>query len=145
MTDDMFTLLKMGSKSYTIDKALENMCEFMRQLCAGYYDEAQNNGLEISVDIPEEHIMVLADYNLLSRAFGNLIENADDGTPIEPEIRNTLFEAFSRADLARKTDGGTGLGLSIAKTIFDKHNWELTYDLGVGQQKDQICNKFTKY
>lgn len=145
LSDDMFTLLQMGSESYTIDKASKNICEFMRQLCAGYYEEAQNASLEISVDIPEDQIMVSADYKLLSRAFGNLIENAikynktgknifvsinklvvdattdqiiieiiDDGTPIDPETRNTLFEAFSRADSARKTDGGTGLGLSIA-------------------------------
>lgn len=176
LSDDMFTLLKMGSESYTIDKTSENICEFMRQLCAGYYDEAQNNGLEISVDIPEEHIMVLADYNLLSRAFGNLIENAikynktgknifvsinkttedaridniiieiaDDGSPIEPEVRNTLFEAFSQADSARKTDGGSGLGLSIAKTIFDKHNWEIVYNYkhySSSKQNSLKCNSF---
>lgn len=177
LSDDMFTLLQMGSESYIIEKTPKNICEFMRQLCAGYYDEAQNNGLEISVDIPEEHIMVLADYNLLSRAFGNLIENAikynktgknvfvsinkttedaridniiieiaDDGSPIDPEIRNTLFEAFSRADSARKTDGGSGLGLSIAKTIFDKHNWEIVYNYNhysSSNQNSLKCNSFT--
>ena len=121
--------------------------------------------------------MVLADYNLLSRAFGNLIENAikynktgknvfvsinkttedaridniiieiaDDGSPIDPEIRNTLFEAFSRADSARKTDGGSGLGLSIAKTIFDKHNWEIVYNYNhysSSNQNSLKCNSFT--
>ena len=46
LSDDMFTLLKMGSESYTIDKTSENICEFMRQLCAGYYDEAQTTDLK---------------------------------------------------------------------------------------------------
>lgn len=38
-----------------------------------------------------------------------------------------MFNAFSRGDKARKTDGGTGLGLAISKIIVEKHGSTLNY------------------
>ncbi|MBE5960871.1 MAG: HAMP domain-containing histidine kinase [Lachnospiraceae bacterium] len=56
-----------------------------------------------------------------------VIEVTDDGEEISSDIQTRLFDAFSRGDQARKTDGGTGLGLSIAKTIVEKHGGQLSY------------------
>lgn len=43
----------------------------------------------------------------------------DDGELISEDLVDTIFEAFVRADKARKTDGGTGLGLAISKVIME--------------------------
>lgn len=149
----------MGSDRYRLHKTVGNICEFLRQQCAEYYNDAEKAGLELTVDIPDEPILLEADYRLLSRAFGNLLENAgkynrtgknifvsvaktaeytiieiaDDGAPVQPEIRNVLFDAFARGDQARKTDGGTGLGLSIAKAIIEKHNGQIAYEYRAGK------------
>ena len=77
----------------------------------------------------------------LSRAFGNLIDNAirygkvarvvlscegnnavikieDDGPGIPEELLDNIFEPFVRGDTSRNTEtGGAGLGLSIVKQI----------------------------
>ena len=51
----------------------------------------------------------------------------DDGEAIEEEFVPRLFEAFSRGDTTRKTDGGTGLGLAISHKIIKKHQGTLKY------------------
>lgn len=52
-----------------------------------------------------------------------VIEVADDGPGIAPEISERLFERFARADVSRNRDAGsTGLGLSIAQAIVSAHD-----------------------
>lgn len=55
------------------------------------------------------------------------IEVMDDGDAIDKAFVPRLFEAFSRGDANRKTDGGTGLGLAIASKIIEKHGGTLEY------------------
>ncbi len=86
----------------------------------------------------------------LSRAFRNLIENAeaygestmvllsaeaeqavvtieDNGPGIEPLLLAKIFDPFVRGDASRNMDkGGVGLGLSIAKEIVIAHGGDLT-------------------
>ena len=50
-----------------------------------------------------------------------------------PEIQakrrhREMFNAFSRGDISRKTDGGTGLGLAISRIIVEKHGGSIRYD-----------------
>ena len=93
------------------------------------------------------------DTNLFSRVVGNLISNAkkynktgnrisvklseknkkvclavcDNGNEIDQAFAEQMFQAFSRGDKARKTDGGTGLGLAISRIIVEKHGGTLEY------------------
>ena len=154
MADDMFTMLKMKSREYKIGKDEKDICEFLRRQCVQYYEEAANRGLEIAARIPEKHIFCKADFLLLERVVGNLIENAmkynktgdrilvtldegekeiritvqDDGLPIHnSEVGGDIFEAFVRGDKSRRTDGGTGLGLTIAREIVEKHSGTISY------------------
>ena len=56
-----------------------------------------------------------------------VLEVRDDGEAIDKAFSEQMFQAFSRADSARKTDGGTGLGLAISKIIVEKHGGTLEY------------------
>lgn len=150
LSDDMFTMLKMDTPDYTLNLERTNMCEFLRRLCAEYYDEVTKAGFEFIVDIPENDIFTEIDVKMFPRVVGNLLSNAvryndtgstisarlaadkmltleiaDDGQPIA--LAEEVFTAFSRGDKARRTDGGTGLGLAISKLIVEKHRGKLGY------------------
>ncbi len=91
---------------------------------------------------------VLADPDMLSRAFANLCDNAlrhtpsggsvtidatrqdnqllisvtDTGEGIPPEVLPRVFERFYRGDSARQSStGGSGLGLAIVRAIVEAH------------------------
>ena len=153
LTDDMFMMLKMDNPDYKITPETVNLCEYLRQLCAEYYDEITEAGFEFVIDIPENEINAKIDTDLFSRVVGNLLSNAkkynktgnaisvklsdendkisltvsDNGSEIDKAFAEQMFSAFSRGDKARKTDGGTGLGLAISKIIVEKHGGTLNY------------------
>lgn len=153
LTDDMFMMLKMDNPDYRINPETVNLCEYLRQLCAEYYDEITEAGFEFIIDIPENEINAEIDTDLFSRVVGNLLSNAkkynktgdtisvklsdendkisltvsDNGSEIDKAFAEQMFSAFSRGDKARKTDGGTGLGLAISRIIVEKHGGTLNY------------------
>ena len=153
LTDDMFMMLKMDNPEYKINIETLNLSEFLRQLCAEFYDEITGNGFRFEVDIPEKEILAEIDADLFSRVVGNLLSNAekynktgdeisvklsenneaitltvsDNGCEIEKDFADRMFNAFSRGDKTRKTDGGTGLGLAIARIIAEKHGGNIGY------------------
>jgi len=153
LTDDMFMMLKMDNPDYRINPETVNLCEYLRQLCAEYYDEITEVGFEFTIDIPESEINAEIDTDLFSRVVGNLLSNAkkynktgdtisvklsaennkifltvcDNGSEIDKAFAGQMFSAFSRGDKARKTDGGTGLGLAISRIIVEKHGGTLNY------------------
>lgn len=153
LSDNLFTLLKMKSSNYKLQKTKEDLCEFLRRQCGEYYLDALEKGLEMEIAIPEEPVMYEADYTLLARVMGNLLSNAlkynqtgkligvslipgsdslciqvwDDGEAVPQELQDRIFYDFERGDKARQSTGGTGLGLSIAKAIIEKHGGTLCY------------------
>lgn len=153
LTDDMFMMLKMDNPEYKLNLETVNLSELLRQLCAEFFDEITGSGFRFDVDIPEMEIRTEIDTDLFSRVVGNLLSNAekynktgdaisvrlsednaavvltvsDNGCEIEKALAEQMFNAFSRGDKARKTDGGTGLGLAISKIIAEKHGGNICY------------------
>ena len=99
-----------------------------------------------------EAVRVNGDTTQLSRAIGNVVDNAvrhggpavaiavhangetaevsvtDDGPGIPPDERTRVFERFARVDDARVAGGGSGLGLAIAREIVERHGGTITID-----------------
>ncbi|NKX49762.1 HAMP domain-containing histidine kinase, partial [Arthrobacter deserti] len=101
------------------------------------------------LQLPEEPVEVTADGARIHQVLVNLLSNArkhtdpgttitaavarpasggavltvtDDGPGVPPELQQTVFSRFTRADQARTgTDGTTGLGLSIVQAIVAAH------------------------
>ena len=99
---------------------------------------------------PDQEYKILADPRYMSRALGNLVQNAvkyaagrvdirfektgrsymihvdDDGPGIPEADRRRIFQAFVRLDSSRSRDtGGHGLGLAIVKRIAVWHGGEV--------------------
>lgn len=104
--------------------------------------EVPDESMEVMVSVPED-INVTADWDLMSRALGNLIRNAvryaggagpievsattsgdmalisvaDHGPGVPPEMLEQIFEPFYRVESSRgRESGGVGLGLAIVRT-----------------------------
>ncbi len=153
LAKNMFSMLKMDNPDYELQLKKCDMCEVLRKICGEYYEEINEKGFEFIIEIPEKLCYVIMDEKLFSRAIANLFINAikynktgkkimlsmkkkekgiwidviDDGELLDRELRTTLFDAFTRGDKARKSDGGIGLGLYIVKVIVEKHDGVVEY------------------
>lgn len=115
----------------------------------------------INMELNLEKVNILADKELLSQVWINLIQNSikftqsggeislslinkndkvefyikDNGPGIPKDELVHIFERFYKVDKARdRSIGGSGLGLSIVKKIIDLHNAKISVssDLGYG-------------
>lgn len=129
-------------------------------LCAEFQKPATEGEPAVQIDAPEGPLFVFGDPDLLSRAIGNLVENAvrhtppsghvtlrlasdsdevrvtveDDGEGIPPEALPHVFERFFRVDSARsRSEGGAGLGLAIVKSVAQAHGGSVAIDSELGK------------
>ncbi|MFC4618711.1 sensor histidine kinase [Camelliibacillus cellulosilyticus] len=130
-------------KRYALDKQLRHIV---------LSSEPQWTEKNINMDVALDRIEVVADHDLMSQVWMNLLNNAikftpeggtikidlqRDGAKVIVRITDTgigmsveeqlhIFERFYKADKSRtRTKGGNGLGLSIVKKIVDIHKGEI--------------------
>ncbi|MDG0795011.1 sensor histidine kinase [Cohnella ginsengisoli] len=131
-----------------------DLTEEVRRAAEGARGAAQAKGISIVAAPPgDEPNLISGDAHHLSRAFGNLLENAlrhtppkgsivvrcwpegdrvivivrDTGSGFAPEDLPRIFEPLYRGESSRSRDtGGAGLGLAIARRIFRAHGGDLT-------------------
>lgn len=151
LVENVHELAKLGNHNYSMYKENIDVCEFLREIITSFYLELEDKNFEIDIDIPEEQIFHEIDKHEMRRAIANIVSNslkynpvntkfkvklkkvnevleisiADDGVGIQKELKDIIFEAFTRADDSRITTGGTGLGLSIAQKIVEKHGGDI--------------------
>lgn len=150
--DDLITLLfeyvKMDSDGFSLHKEKADLGELLRENAALLYADFEENDIELEIEIPERAFPYEMDKVQMGRAITNILTNAvrynekgtkvcvslneayrlriaDNGTPIEDELAEHIFEPFSRGDKTRSTSGGSGLGLSISAKIVQMHGGEL--------------------
>lgn len=117
---------------------------------------------EWSLSIPEEDVIVSGDHFRLHQVVANLLSNArthtpagtsvyttlstghgtaiitvaDNGPGIPAEIRDRVFERFTRADASRQRRGkggaSTGLGLAIVQAVMAAHGGSAAVDSSPG-------------
>jgi signal transduction histidine kinase len=107
--------------------------EVMRKLQQGVYTDC--DPLRISrlvgnlIDNAERHADTQMRVIVCDDGFTAVLEVADDGSGIAVELREVVFERFTRLEDSRARDpGGTGLGLAIARQIAEAHHGTLTIE-----------------
>lgn len=151
LTDVLFEFTKLESEGYKLYRKRCDLPQIVLEEAAASYTDAEEAGLVLQVEIPENPLAIYADERQLGRVFANLISNAikynpagttiyvgltrlagvaaivvgDTGIPIAGDAEE-LFEPFSRGDMARTSSAtGSGLGLYIAKRIVDLHGYQI--------------------
>lgn len=134
--------------------------ELVDKVISDFRETSIKKHQEISVDIPEDLPMALADEEAIETVLKNLLDNAIKYTPENGEITITasgnngyieivvadtgigipekdiprIFERFYRVDKARSRElGGTGLGLSIVKHIIEAHEGTVSAESELGK------------
>ena len=138
-----------------VHSTIGNVLEIVR-------DDAQEKGIQISLDLEAEHCCLQADLARMQQVFWNLLRNAvkftprggkieihsrDAGEPGDPRLRvevtdnglgfdqaaaERIFKPFEQD--AQPASGGLGLGLAIARAIVELHEGTVTASSpGAGQ------------
>jgi signal transduction histidine kinase len=160
LVGELFELSKLETEQ--VEPSLEPfpIAELVQDIVMQYQPQAEEQGVDLQLELPDRHARARADIGLVERALSNLIDNAihytPDGGRVQVRVRNEehevgvavadtgpgipeddlphIFERFYRVDKSRDRDkGGAGLGLAIAKTILELHDRTLTVESTVGE------------
>ena len=136
----------------------------LREALAEAYGELATRQLEVTTDIPESEVYVIANEKALQRVFQNLLQNAaryaksklsiavremkeevilsftNDVEGIDENEMEHLFERFYTIEASRSS-GSTGLGLTIAKELVEKMKGSMEAELEDGSLCIRMCFK----
>ncbi len=149
----MLELSRMQSQSVEeIRKGSFDACELLVETLLVFEKKILDKNLEVSVEIPDDGMMVCGDRDAINQVIYNLLENAvkfaspgsdlglsvfkqgnkayvsvkNHGETIPEEDLALIFERFHKSDRSRSMDrDGVGLGLYIVKTIIGSHGEDI--------------------
>ncbi|CEI83617.1 two-component sensor histidine kinase [Oceanobacillus oncorhynchi subsp. incaldanensis] len=143
--------LESGDKEITLEKIHIN--EICRKSILEFYEMLTQQGLDVSINIPDEHIYVAGNEEALDRILRNLISNAikygkdgqvvglnlkhdnafayievwDKGKGIDEMNKESVFERlYTLEDSRNKLYQGSGLGLTITKRLVESLEGEIS-------------------
>lgn len=146
LTDDLLKLSRTPKEALSADFTGLDLDNVIEGAISGLARQARVAGISVNAD-PHASVHVRGSRELLTRAVGNLVENAikfsepggrvtvsatraegraairvaDDGVGMSRDEQTHAFERFWRADAARTTPGH-GLGLALVAQIMDAHS-----------------------
>lgn len=158
LSDNLLKLTSLEAENHLVEKENYALDQQLRTIIlASEPNWIQKN---IEFDLHLEKIILLADEDLMSQVWINLIHNcikftpdygkitihlvkkenqvivtiSDTGIGISKANQLHIFERFYKADEARvRSNSGSGLGLSIVKKIIDIHNGTIIVQSELGK------------
>ncbi|MEM9277557.1 MAG: HAMP domain-containing sensor histidine kinase [Pseudomonadota bacterium] len=147
--DALLMISRVESGSKVAQMGAVNLKELMTDVYELYEAAAEEQSVQLSLELRDEDIEINGNRELLSQALSNLIDNAlkySAGSQVEPQVilsvrkmekqvglvvsdngpgipdddRNRVTERFVRLDKSRNKSGN-GLGLSLVKAIAELH------------------------
>lgn len=158
LVQDLLDLARLESGRLGLQLSPQAPAELLRQAAERAALAAQEAGVTLHIQAPEDLPPVLADRQRILQVLANLLDNAirftppggsitlgaaatgpvvrfwvqDTGIGIPPEHLPRIFERFYKVDAARQRRG-TGLGLAIARHIVEAHQGRIGAESQVGQ------------
>ena len=157
LSDNLLKLAALDSRQAAFEPKGYRLDKQIRSLILA--SEPQWSAKMLEMDAALDELSVMADEDLLSQVWTNLIHNAikftpvrgtiraelhkqgdqvvfalsDSGPGILPADRPHIFERFYKADKSRERSAeGSGLGLSIAQKVVEMHKGTLGFDCPPG-------------
>ena len=147
LVSDLFELARLDSGTRELELESLSLAELAQDAVQQFLLEAENQGVELGIDLPSTPFRIQGDVGLIARVLDNLLANAlrhtprggsirvtlhdegsnallaveDTGPGIEPDELPHVFERFFHGSRARRASHGVGLGLAIAKRVTDLH------------------------
>ncbi len=157
LAGDLLELFRSNQAGMTLLKGVVFPIVLLRRCLDEITLQAQNKGITLNVELPEDLPPFVGDAPKLERAFSNLLSNAvkftpeggcisvcgatdgewitvsiaDTGCGIPPEFQAVMFEPYCQG--GSRDDLGFGLGLAIVKRIVTAHRGRISVESVVGQ------------
>jgi two-component system, OmpR family, Ni(II)-sensor and/or redox sensor kinase NrsS len=159
LTEHLLLLTRHDDKQERLLFKSVDLADLVSTVLAAHRMPFTEKNLSIKFNPPDESVTVSGDPLMLSRLFANLIDNAikysprggrmavsireqekkvlveiaDTGIGIAPELHENIFGRFTRADASRGETKGFGLGLAICRAIAENHGGSITVASVPGQ------------
>jgi two-component system OmpR family sensor kinase len=150
LTSDLLELSRLEAHVVQTHRNVVNLTQLSHEMGELYASQAEQKGIDFTLDMPEADVKVVADAPKIQRALDNLLQNAikftpsggtirlgvrrsadwidiwvqDDGIGIPTDDLTQLFSRFHRGRNAA-TYPGSGLGLAIVKAIAEYHHGQV--------------------
>jgi two-component system, OmpR family, sensor histidine kinase BaeS len=148
LTDDLYQLALSDQNSLSYQKQVLNLAVLLQSALDDIRDEFAGRGLDLSINLPQSPINVLADADRLMQVLRNVLNNSlhytdrggtvrvtlqlsqdfawvtlEDSAPgVAAENLPKLFQRFYRVEVSRSREhGGAGLGLALCQNIVEAH------------------------
>lgn len=150
LTRNLLTLARLEAPDVTAPRSTVDLAALVRQLYERYASRAEQSGVALSADLPQEPVMVEVDQAQISRMLDNLLDNALKFTPSGGQVtvalhmessgvrltvqdtgvgipESDLPQLFSRFHRGRNAASfpGNGLGLAIVKAVVEEHGGQI--------------------
>lgn len=148
LVNDLLNVSRLETGRLKIEPIATDLAAFIKDVLKEVESLIQAKGCQLSLEFPQEKVLVKVDQMLLRQVIINLMTNAityssiekkgqiivslkvslkgytikitDNGIGIPKEVQSRIYEKFFRADNARTVvAGGNGLGLYLTKQIMD--------------------------
>jgi two-component system, OmpR family, phosphate regulon sensor histidine kinase PhoR len=153
LVSDLLSLSRIESQVDELERKLIDLRQPAQEVYKRMLPQAEGKRISLVCALPQQPVQTWADYESISEAISNLLDNAikytpehgrvelaittygqliditvsDNGIGIDTQHHERLFERFYRVDKARSRElGGTGLGLSIVKHIALAHDGQVS-------------------
>jgi len=160
LINDILDIEKIESGKMTLDLQVLELKPLLEQALAANEGYGTSKNVTLTLDFPDEELMVRADGDRLTQVVTNLLSNAmkfspengvveihvarngtsvrvevrDHGPGIPEEFRKRIFQKFSQADSSdTRQKGGTGLGLNISRAIVERLGGTIGFETRTGE------------